>query len=156
MAVTSRALIDRFLDLDRIAVVGVSRDPKDFTRALFREIQKHCPEAVPVNPAAGEIEGRAAFARLTEVRPLVKGALLLTPPEVTDEVVRECVEAGVEMVWMHQGAGTGAVSPWAVGYCETHGVEVIAGECPFMFLPGSGWFHRLHGTIRKLTGKYPT
>ena len=31
--------IQDFLGLKRLAVVGVSRDPRDFTRTLFRELQ---------------------------------------------------------------------------------------------------------------------
>jgi hypothetical protein len=32
---------------------------------------------------------------------------------------------------------------------------VVAGECPFMFLPETPWFHRLHGFCRKVVGRYP-
>jgi len=32
---------------------------------------------------------------------------------------------------------------------------VVAGECPFMFLPETSWFHRFHGFCRKVSGKYP-
>jgi predicted CoA-binding protein len=32
----SKRAIDSFLSCRRIAVVGVSRDPKDFSRAVFR------------------------------------------------------------------------------------------------------------------------
>jgi hypothetical protein len=37
MTLTSRDLIDDFLSQKRLAVVGVSRDPKDFTRKFFGE-----------------------------------------------------------------------------------------------------------------------
>jgi hypothetical protein len=55
---------------------------------------------------------------------------------------------------MYRAAGKGAVSPKAVAFCQERGIEVIAGECPFMFLP-SGGVHRLHGFFRKITGRYP-
>ena len=31
----------------------------------------------------------------------------MTPPAATDQVVRECADAGVKRVWMHRGAGRG-------------------------------------------------
>jgi len=34
-------------------------------------------------------------------------------------------------------------------------MSLVAGECPFMFLPETPWFHRLHGFCRKLVGSYP-
>ena len=32
---------------------------------------------------------------------------------------------------------------------------MIAGHCPYMFLPGTPAFHKLHGFGKKLTGGYP-
>lgn len=43
--------IHDFLVLRRIALVGVSRDPKDFSRVLFREMCDKGYDMVPVNPA---------------------------------------------------------------------------------------------------------
>ena len=147
--------IQDFLSRKRFAVVGVSRDPKDFTRSLFAELRRRQYDVVPVNPAMSEVDGVPCFAHIGDVSPAPEAALLLTRPAVTDRVVEECAEAGVRQVWMHRGGGTGAVSPAAVRYCESHGIRVIAGECPFMFLPQGEWPHRVHGFFRWLFGKYP-
>jgi hypothetical protein len=32
---------------------------------------------------------------------------------------------------------------------------VVPGFCPHMFLDGTPWFHRFHGALLKLVGKYP-
>jgi predicted CoA-binding protein len=147
--------IREFLDQKRLAIVGVSQQPKDFSRALFREFQKRGYLVVPVNPVAQEIEGARCFARVQDIEPPVSAALLMTSPAVTDQVVRDCAEAGVERVWMFRGAGTGAVNPEAVGFCKSKGMAVVPGECPMMFLPDGSWFHRLHGWVRKIAGAYP-
>ena len=47
----SKRAIDSFLSCRRIAVVGVSRDPKDFSRAVLRELLKRGYDVVPVSPA---------------------------------------------------------------------------------------------------------
>jgi len=152
---SSMQLIQDFLGQKRLAVVGVSRQPKDFSLALFRELRKRGYDAVPVNPAAERIDEQPCFAQLQSVNPPVDGALLMTSPQVTETVVRDCAEAGIKRVWMYRAGGTGAVSPAAVKYCAEHGIAVIPGECPFMFFTGGGWFHRLHGMVRKITGAYP-
>jgi len=144
-----------FLSQKRVAVVGVSRDPKDFTRGVFRELQRRGYAVVPVNPQAVEVEGERCFARLQDVVPVVDAALLMTPPAVTEAVVRDCAEAGITRVWMHQGAGRGAVSPEAVSFCHERGMSLVAGACPYMFLPGTGFGHRLHGFALRLLGRHP-
>jgi predicted CoA-binding protein len=147
---TLRAQIDVFLSRKRLAIVGVSRDPKDFTRALFREFLRRGYDAVPVNPNLPEVEGCPCFPRVQEIAPPVEEALLLTSPALTDQVVRDCAEAGIPSVWMHRGAGSGAVSRSAVEFCRSHGIDVIPGECPFMFLPDAGFPHGLHRFLRTL------
>ncbi|MBZ5620078.1 MAG: CoA-binding protein [Acidobacteriia bacterium] len=144
-----------FLGLKRLAVVGVSRNPQDFTRTLFRELLRRGYDVVPVNPNLAEVEGLPCLPHVQDVSPPVEGALLLTKPSVTDQVVRECAQAGVRRVWMYRAAGAGAVSQGAVGYCQSNGIDLVEGECPFMFLEGTSWPHRLHGFCRKMLGRYP-
>jgi predicted CoA-binding protein len=147
--------IQDFLRQKRFAVIGVSQKPKDFSRALFHEFRERGYDAVPVNPAAQEIDGQRCFARLQEVSPAVDTVLLMTPPAVTDAVVRDCAATGVKRVWMFRATGKGAVSDDAVAFCRSNGISVIPGECPFMFLPGGSWVHRLHGLICRITAAYP-
>lgn len=147
--------IQDFLSLKRLAVVGVSRNPRDFTRTLFRELQGRGYDVVPVNPNLSEVEGLPCLPHVQDVSPPVEGALLLTQPSVTDLVVRECAQAGVRRVWMYRAAGAGAVSRGAVAFCQSNGIDLVEGECPFMFLQGASWPHRLHGFCRKVLGRYP-
>ncbi len=150
-----KQLIDEFLSQKRFAIVGVSRDSGDFSRRLFRDLLGFGYEPAPVHPEAAEIDGVRCAARIQDLVPIPKTALLLTPPRVTEQVVRDCRAAGVEIVWMYRATGHGAVSQRAIDYCEAHGIHVIPGYCPYMFLPQAGWFHKLHGFLVKLTGAYP-
>jgi hypothetical protein len=70
-------------------------------------------------------------------------------------VVRDCAATGVVRVWMHRGAGRGAVSPAAVAFCREHRIAVVEGACPFMFLPGTALVHRAHGFLARLVGRHP-
>jgi predicted CoA-binding protein len=152
---TTRQQIDDFLARKRLAIVGVSHHPGDFTRSLFQELRRRAYDVVPVNPDATEVDGLRCYAHVGDIEPPVEGALLLTNSAVTERVVRECQAAGIRAIWMYRATGTGAVSPGALTFCEAQGMTVVAGECPFMFLPETGWFHRFHGFCRKLSGKYP-
>lgn len=146
--------IHDFLAQKRIAMVGISRHPKHFSVYLFHELCRRGYDVVPVNPNVTEIQGRRCFARVQDTQPPVSAALLMTSPAVTDAVVRDCAEAGVRRVWMYRAGGQGAVSADAVAFCRAKGMEVVPGECPFMFFPKAG-FHGIHGFIRKVIGRYP-
>ena len=155
-SMTTLHQIDDFLHRKRLAVVGVSRNPRDFTRSVFDELRRRNYDVVPVNPAVTEVEGIPCHASVQDITPPVEGALLMTKPAVTNNVVRECADAGIRQIWLYRAGGTGAVSPDALTFCEARGMSVVAGECPFMFFPDTQWFHRAHGFCRKLFGKYPS
>lgn len=148
-------LANQFLAQRRLAVVGVSRDPHDFTRVLLRELKKRQYDVVPVHPWVDRVEDLTCYDRVQSIRPPVDGALLFTPPAITAQVVRDCAEAGVPRVWMHRGAGRGAVNEEAVRFCHEQGIDVVDGACPWMFLPGAGAGHRFHGFLARLFHRHP-
>jgi uncharacterized protein len=155
MHTNSREVIDDFLAQRRIAVIGVSRDAKDFTRALFREFVQRGYDVVPVHPSATEVEGVPAMKSVRDVQPAVDGALVMTPAGATTGVVEDCIAAGVPRIWLYKAVGAGAVNPEAVDLCDARKIPVVAGECPFMFFPGGKGFHGIHRFFRILTGTLP-
>lgn len=147
--------IEDFLAQKRIAMAGVSRDSANFSVALFDELCRRGYDVVPVNPNVAEVKGRRCFARVQDIQPPVDAALLMTAPNETEAVVNDCAEAHIPRIWMYRAAGKGAVSARAVEFCRQRGLQVVPGECPYMFLPGAAGIHRFHGFIRKITGGYP-
>lgn len=144
-----------FLAQKRFAFIGVSRQPKDFSRSLFREFKARSYEPIPVHPQAEEIEGIPCFAQLADIQPPVDSVLLMTSPGVSEILVRQCAEAGIKRIWFYRGAGQGAMTTAALAACEANGIATVPGECPFMFFEGAQWFHRFHGFVKRVTGAYP-
>ena len=147
--------IEDFLAQKRIAMIGVSRNPKDFSSALFEELRKRGYDMVPLNPKVSAVLGQPCYARVQDIQPPVDAALLMTTSEITDEVVTDCADAGIRRIWMYRAGGKGAVSEKAVAFCQERGIEVVPGQCPFMFLPGAAGVHKFHGFFRKITRRYP-
>ncbi len=131
-------LIEDFLSRRRIALVGVSHEPKEFSRMVFRAFQQRDYDLVPVNPHVRVIEDKYCFPHLQEVQPPVEAALVLTPPAVSVSVVKDCLAAGVPRIWLYKKC------PEAEALCSSAGIPVIAGECPLMYLENPGWIHRIH------------
>ena len=152
----SRSDIDGFLALRHIAVVGVSRQPKDFSRGLFRELVARGYDVVAVHPEAGpSLDDRPCYPNVASLPAGVEGALVMTPPAATLGVLEACERAGIRNVWLHRGGGAGAVSDAALAFAAERGLTVIPGACPYMFLPGTGVPHRIHGFFKKLAGGWP-
>ncbi len=154
-AATTIQQIDDFLALKRVAVVGVSRNPKELSHALWQELRQRRYEAVPVNPSTIELDGERCYASIAEIQPPVEGALIITPPALSQQVVEECAAAGIQHVWLHKGMGTGSATPAAIQSAHAHGMDVVEGFCPFMLFPDPPVFHRIHGFGKKITGSYP-
>jgi predicted CoA-binding protein len=152
---TTMRQIDGFLALKRIAVVGVSRNPKEISYTLWQELRQRRYDAVPVNPAADTIDGVRCYASVRDIEPPVEGALVMTTAAVAEQVIEDCVAAGIDHVWLYGGLGGGATSGATVAAAERHGLDAIAGHCPYMFLPGTPVFHGIHAVGKKLTGSYP-
>ncbi len=143
-----------FLAQKRIAVVGVTRDPKGWGRALYDEFKKRGYDTYAVNPA-GSIEGIQCYASLRNLPTKPEGVLLVVPPNVTDQVVREVAELGIPRVWMHKGAGPGAVSESAIQFCKEKNIATVYGVCPFMYFQPPMFGHKLHHVFAKWFGGLP-
>lgn len=144
-----------FLAQKRIAMVGVSRNPKDFSHTLFDELVSRGYDVVAVNPNAAKIGGSASFARIDELTPVPDAVLLMTSRAVTEDILHEW-RNGIQRVWVYGTNGKSNVSPFAVSQLRGKGVKIIDGECPFMFLNNSGGIHRFHGFVRKIFRSYPS
>lgn len=149
----SMEIIEDFLAQHRIAFVGASHDPKEFSATVYRELKARGYELHPVNPHATEIEGDPCVATVDELPDGIDGAIVMVPADASAGVVEACIGRGIPRVWLHKGGGPSSVSDEAVALCREHGIEVVDGACPMMFAEPVGWFHRIHRAERKLTGQ---
>lgn len=155
MAQITRKRIDEFLAAESIAFIGVSRSKNEYSRMLFRELQKHGYRVIPVNPKAGEIEGEKCYAAVGEISPTPERAVMTLPVEATEQAVLDCAAAGVKDIWLHRHVAGGVSDTRAIFRAEEKGLNLITGFCLFMFLPRAGLVHKFHGAIMKLFGIYP-
>ncbi len=156
---TLETKIHDFLAQKRIAVVGVSSDNgrHPVGNAIYRRLKTAEHDVFPVNPHMQTFEGDRCYPDLQSITGGVDGVVIITRPETTERIVRDCSAAGVRRVWMHQSIGKGSsVSPAAVEYCRQHDISVIAGACPMMYGAGVDFGHTCMRWILKLKGGLPT
>lgn len=147
-----------FLALKRIAVAGVSRNNSHHPAGnlIYRRMKKTGHDVFPVNPHMQSFDGDTCYPDLRSIPGGVDGVVIVTRPETTERIVRDCVDAGARHVWMHASLAKGSsVSPQAVEYCRQHDISVIAGACPMMFGEGVDFGHKCMRWILGLTGGLP-
>lgn len=153
---TLETRVHDFLAQKRIAVAGVSRDNSQHPigNLVFHRLKMTGHDVFPVNPHLQTFEGERCYPDLQSIPGGVDGVVIVTRPETTERIVRNCGDAGVRRVWMHQSTGKGSsVSPEAVEYCRQHDISVIAGACPMMYGPGADFGHTCMRWILGLTGR---
>ena len=156
---TLETKIRDFLVQKRIAVVGVSRNRSNHPAGnlIYQRLKNTGHEVFPVNPHMRTFGDGRCYPDLKSIPGGVDGVVIITRPETTARIVRDCADAGVHRVWMHSSAGKGtSVSADAIEFCLRHDITVIAGACPMMYGPNVDFGHACMRWMLGLTGGLPT
>ncbi|UCE18036.1 MAG: CoA-binding protein [Gemmatimonadota bacterium] len=148
---TTKASVDEFLALKTLAIVGVSRTGKKFGNAIYRDLKGKDYRIFRVHPEVETIEGEPCYPNLNMLPEEVGGVIIVVPPQETEKVVQDVALAGINKVWMQQGAE----SEEAIQFCNENGISVVRGECILMFAEPVGFLHRTQRWVWKLLGKLP-
>jgi predicted CoA-binding protein len=142
--------IEEFLGSEPIAMAGVSRNPKKFGFAAFKELKEKGMNVIPVNPHADEIHGSKVYHDIKSLPSDVKGLIVMTNKDQTASVIREAKEKGIRQIWIQQMAE----SKEALKELEGSGINYITKECILMhYKPHS--IHKFHAAIMKFFRKFP-
>jgi predicted CoA-binding protein len=135
-------LVQDFLAQKKIAVVGVSDKRETGCNLAYRKFKENGYAVSAVNPRLTTFEGDPCYPDLKSIPEKPDGVFILTNPQVTEQIVEQCVDLGIPRVWMHCMMGTKpglaasmtSVSQDAVSMCRENGITVIPGSCPNQFL----------------------
>lgn len=115
--------------IDVVAVVGASRDRDKYGYKVLMDLKRGGYEVYGVNPSCDEIEGVPCYPDLASLPHKPELVITVVPPKVTEKVVREAKEAGIERIWMQPGSECGE----AAEYCEESGIEYMRDACIMVF-----------------------
>jgi uncharacterized protein len=142
--------ITEFIDSQPIAIAGVSRNPKKFGYAVFKELKEKGMNILPVNPLAETILGEKVYPGLKDLPADVKGVIVMTGKKAAASVVREALDAGIKQIWIQQMSD----SPEAIELLKDSGINYITGECILMHYKPSS-IHKFHRAINRFFGRFP-
>ena len=142
--------IEEFIASEPVAMAGVSRNPKKFGFAAFRELKEKGMKIIPVNPNATEIHGVKVFPDIKSLPENVKSLIIMTSRQKTAGIIKEAKEKGIRRIWIQQMAE----SSDAMKELEGSGINYITKECILMHYKPHG-IHKFHAGIRKFFRRFP-
>ena len=97
------AAVRRMLAGTRIAVVGLSDDPRRASYGVAAYLRSAGKEIIPVNPNHDTVMGLRCYPRLEDVPGEIDVVDVFRRPEYCAEVVRSAVAVGAKGVWLQSG-----------------------------------------------------
>lgn len=149
----TKNMIDDFVSQRSLAIVGVSRtkDKNKFGNSAFKELKAKGYELSLVHPSGEVIEGQQSYPSLRDLPHKVDGVLVIVPPLQAEKVVHDAHEAGIDRIWLQQGAESQA----SIEYCQQNGMGVVYGHCILMFAKPVAFMHKPHRWVLQLLGQLP-
>jgi len=119
-------MINEFINKkNKIVVIGVSENPEKYGYKVFMDLLNAGYDVYAIHPAGGEISGHKRYHNLKELNFIPDVVNIVVPPLVTEEVVKECKELGVDKVWMQPGSE----SEKAIKFCEDNNIKLLHNSC---------------------------
>ncbi len=108
-----------------IAVVGLSPNPARPSYGVAQAMQGFGFRIIPVHPAAREVLGARAYARLTDIPQPVDLVNVFRRAEHLDGVVEDCLRLGLKNLWIQEDI----VNEPAALRARSGGMTVIMDRC---------------------------
>ncbi len=108
-----------------IAVVGVSANSEKYGYAIFRDLVNSGLRVFGVNPKGGFIQGRKIYPSLHNLPRVPDLVITVVKPDVTGQIVEECMRLGIKEIWMQPGSE----SEQAIHKAESAGIRITSNAC---------------------------
>ncbi len=118
-------IIADILQLQTIAVVGISPKPDRASHAVAQYLLQHGYTIIPVNPGHAEILGQPCYPDLKSIPHSVDIVDVFRRPEHTLAITQAAVEIGAQAVWLQLGI----VNDGARQIAETAGLKFVMDHC---------------------------
>ena len=112
----------------KFAVIGATDDINKSGYNIFTNLKNRGYTVYPVNPKLKELEGITCYNKVSDIPEKVDVVDFVVPPQVTESILKECRELGLNRIWLQPGSE----SPAAIKYCNENNMKVIHDLCVMM------------------------
>ena len=108
-----------------IAIVGATENPSKYGYVIYKDLKLKGLTVYPVNPNRSSVDGDKAFKRLEDIpqRPTIVN--IVVPPEVTSDILQQCLDLELTNVWLQPGAE----SPAVMTFLQENNFNYLANAC---------------------------
>jgi len=112
------------------AVIGASNNKGKYGHKVLMDLHEAGYEAIPINPNEKEIDGMKTYPTLSDYykensENKIEVVIFVVPAVVTEQVLHEVKELGIQKVWMQPGSE----SPKAVKFCQDNNISCVSNMC---------------------------
>lgn len=118
-----RALTEQILATGVFVVSGASRDPEKYGYKVYHALKAAGYTVYAVNPNADEIDGQPSYPSVYNVPGKIDCLVTVTPPDVTEETIREAGHLRIPYLWMQPGSESVA----AYNLAQSFAMEIVSG-----------------------------
>ena len=148
---TKQANIERFLAAKKMAIAGVSKDPKKFGHVVYQELKERGYEVYPINPTTDSMDGIPCYSSVGALPAGIDHLLVLTRKPQTPGVIKDAVERGIKNIWIQQMSET----PETLALINDKDINFIHKQCILMFVEPVAGVHKFHRVVKKFFGLLP-
>lgn len=148
---TKLAQVQSFLEPKKLAIAGVSRNPKKFGRVVYEHLKKREFQVFGINPNSDSINGDPCYKTIADLPEEALNLYIVTPKAQTKDVIQAAIDRGMKNIWIQQSSETTE----AIELAQRNEVNLIYKECIFKFAEPVTGPHKFHKFISKLFGTYP-
>jgi len=148
---TQLQAIEDFLSTKKMAIAGVSRDPKKFGGAVYKHLTDNGFTVFPINPNAERIGESKCYPDVASLPDEVDRLYIVTPKRETKSLLEEAIKKGIKKIWIQQMSHTDE----ALNLARENNLDMITRDCILMFAEPVTGTHKFHRFFRKLFGRYP-
>lgn len=118
-------MITDFLKQKKFAIVGSFRNKEKVAYKIMKDLEKKGYEVYPVNPNMKIVDGKVSYKSISDIPFDIDVADIVTPPDVTEKIVEECLKKGIKRVWLQPGAESDKV----IEFCHENNIKVLHSIC---------------------------
>lgn len=96
------------------AVVGATENPNKYGNKVVKKLIRDGHKVIPINPRYTVIEDLKVYRSLSEVDEKIDVVMLIVNPNVGILAVQECIELGINKIWVQPGADSEEITKTAI------------------------------------------
>lgn len=109
----------------QITLVGVSENTKKYGHKIFKDLLAANYDVVGINPKGSTILNQKIYKSLQEVNRNTQLLIMVVPPQIGINVIKEANKLGIKNVWLQPGAQSDVI----IKYATTNNINLTYNKC---------------------------